>query len=144
MIDITPTKKVQLAWPENRYNNTAVTCLSVDRSGFDYAVIRVTIGANDAGFATFKLQESDDDSTFTDVPGSDFSVSPLTLPSASNGDTLWEWQVDLRGRMRYLKPALTAGNGVAGVFAAVVAELSRAEQAPYTATEQGLAGLAVL
>jgi hypothetical protein len=144
MIDITPTKKVQLAWPQNRINNAPVTCVSVDRSGFDYAVIRVTLGANDAGLTTFKLQESDDNSTFTDVPGADFSISPLSLPTASNGDTLWEWQIDLRGRRRYLKPALTAGNGTVGVFVAVVAELSRAEQAPTTAAEQGLAGLAAL
>ena len=75
---------------------------------------------NDAGLTTFKLQESDDNSTFTDVPGADFSVSPLSLPTASNGDTLWEWQIDLRGRRRYLKPALTAGNGTVGVFVAVV------------------------
>lgn len=144
MIDITQTKKVQIAWPGSRVNNAAVTCASVDRSGFDYAVVRVTIGATDCGFTTFKVQESDDNSTFTDVPGTDFSVSPLSLPTSANGDTLWEWQLDLRGRKRYLKPALTAGNGTVGAYVSAVAELYRAEQAPITAATQGLAGVAVV
>ena len=144
MIEITQSKKVQLAWPAARVNNAAVSCVSVDRSGFDYAVIRVTIGVTDVGFAALKLQESDDNSTFTDVPGTDFSVAPLALPASTNGDTLWEIQVDLRGgRKRYLKPLITVGNGTVGAFVAVSAELFRAEQAPITAATQGLAGVAV-
>ena len=145
MIHNTQTKKVQSVWPQARINNSAVTCASIDRKGFDYAVIRVAIGATDIGFTTFKLQESDDNSTFTDITGADFSVSPLTLPSSSNSNTIWEWQVDLRGsRKRYLRPAITIGNGSSGAFVSVTAELSRAEQAPYNATTQGLAGVAVV
>jgi hypothetical protein len=143
MIQITQTKKMQIAWPQARFNNAPVTCASVDRSSFDYAVVRVTIGANDCGFSTFKVQESDDNATWTDVPGTDFSIAPLTLPTSANVNTLWEWQLDLRPRKRYLRPALTAGNGTVGAFVTVSAELSRAEQTPITATAQGLAGLAV-
>jgi len=145
MIDLQQTKKVQSVWPQARINNSAVTCASVDRKGFDYAVVRVAIGATDIGFTTFKLQESDDNSTFTDITGADFSVSPLTLPSSSNSNTLWEWQVDLRGsRKRYLRPAITIGNGSAGAFVSSTVELSRAEQATYNATTEGLAGVAVV
>ena len=144
MIQITQSKKVQLAWPAARANNVTVNCASVDRSGYAYAVIRVSLGATDVGLTALKLQESDDNSTFTDVPGADFSVSPLSLPTSSNGDTLWEFQVDLRGgRKRYLKPVVTIGNGTVGAFVAVSAELFRAEQAPITAAAQGLAGMAV-
>lgn len=145
MIDIQQTKKVQIVWPQARINNAAVVCASVDRRGFDYAAIRVAIGATDVGFTTFKLQESDDNTTFTDIPGADFSVAPLTLPASTNSDTLWEWQVDLRGsRKRYLRPAITVGNGTSGAFVSATAELSRAEQAPYNAATQGLAGAAVV
>ena len=145
MIQITDTKKVQIVYPQARINNAAVTCASVDRSGFDYAVIRVAIGATDVGLTTFKLQEADDNSTFTDITGADFSISPLALPSSSNGDTIWEWQVDLRGtRKRYLRPAITVGNGSLGAFVVAEATLSRAEQSPYTATGEGLAGVAVV
>lgn len=144
MIEITQSKKVQLTWPAARVNNAPVGCLGVDRSGFDYAVVRVAIGANDCGYTTFKMQESDDNSTFTDVPGADFSIAPLVLPSPTNGDTLWEWQLDLRGRKRYLKPSLIAGNGSVGAYVSVTAELSRSEQAPITAAQQGLAGVAAV
>jgi hypothetical protein len=145
MIELTESKKFQSVWPQARINNAAVTCASVDRRGFDYAVVRVAIGATDVGFTTFKLQESDDNSTFTDIVGTDYSVSPLVLPSSSNSDTIWEWQVDLRGsRKRYLRPAITVGNGSLGAFVSAEVELSRAEQSPYNATTQGLAGVVVL
>ena len=145
MIQLTQTRKVQSVWPQARINNSAVTCASIDRRGFDYAVVRVTIGATDIGFTTFKLQESDDNSTFTDIGGADYSVSPLTPPSSSNSNTIWEWQVDLRGsRKRYLRPAITIGNGSSGAFVAAEAELFRAEQAPYNASTQGLTGVAVV
>jgi hypothetical protein len=87
------------------------------------------------------MQEADDNATFTDVPGTDFSVAPLVLPSAANGNTLWEFQLDLRSRKRYLKPSLVAGNGTLGVFVTAIAELFRAEQTPITAAQQGLAGV---
>lgn len=145
MIDITTTKKVQSVWPQARINNAAVTCATIDRRGFDYAVIRLSLGATDVALTTLKLQESDDNSTFTDVTGADFSVSPLSLPTSGSSNTLWEWQVDLRGsRKRYLRPAVTIGNGSLGAFVSVTAELSRAEQTPYNATTQNLGGLAVV
>src|SRR5207237_1830833 len=83
MIQIYQTKKVQSVWPQARINNAAVTCASVDRRGFDYAVVRVAIGATDIGFTTFKLQESDDNSTFTDISGADLSVAPLVIPATA-------------------------------------------------------------
>jgi len=145
MIEITTTKKVQSVWPQARINNAAVTCASVDRRGFDYAVVRLSLGATDVALTALKLQEADDNSTFTDITGADFSVSPLALPTSASSDTIWEWQVDLRGtRKRYLRPAITIGNGSLGAFVSVTAELSRAEQAPYNAATQNLAGVAVI
>jgi len=144
MIQNTISKKVQSVWPQARINNAAVTCASVDRRGFDYAVIRLALGATDVALTTLKLQESDDNSTFTDITGADFSISPLSLPTNASSNTLWEWQVDLRGtRKRYLRPAITIGNGSLGAFVSVTVELSRAEQAPYNATTQNLASVAV-
>ena len=145
MIDITSTKKSQSVWPQARLNNAAVTCASIDRRGFDYAVIRLSLGATDIALTTLKLQESDDNSTFTDISGADFSVAPLTLPTSGSSNTLWEWQVDLRGsRKRYLRAAITIGNGSLGAFVSVTAELGRAEQAPYSAATQNLAGAATV
>ena len=142
MIYETATKEVVLVAPAARQNNTAVTVSGVDRSGFDYAVIRAFVGANDIGFTTFKLQESDDNSTWTDVPGADYS-SAASLPG-STPNVIYGWEVDLKARKRYLRPALTVGNGTAGLFVAVVANLSRAKQAPATAAAKGYQAVVTL
>lgn len=142
MIYETATKEVVLVAPAARQNNTALTVSGVDRSGFDYAVIRAYVGANDIGFTTFKLQESDDNSTWTDVPGADYSAA-ATLPG-NTANVIYGWEVDLKGRKRYLRPALTVGNGTAGLFLAVVANLSRAKQAPATAAAKGYQAVVTL
>jgi hypothetical protein len=145
MLFATESKKLQSVWPQARINNSAVTCASVDRRGFDYAVVRVAIGATDVGFTVFKLQEADDNATFTDIPGADFSIAPLALPTSGSSDTIWEWQVELIGsRKRYLRPAITVGNGTSGAFVAAEVELFRAEQSPYNAASEGLGGVAVV
>jgi hypothetical protein len=128
-------KEVVLVEPQARINNAAVTVASVDRGGFDYAVIQSYVGANDVGFTTFKLQESDDNSTWSDVPGADFSIA-ATLPG-NTANVVYAWEVDLKGRKRYLRPAITVGSGSAGLFLTVVAMLGRAKQAPATPAAKG-------
>ena len=138
MIYATTTKDVVSVQPAARINNSAVTCAAVDRRGFDYAVAKLFIGANDIGLTVAKLQESDDDSTWTDIPGADFSIAGA-LPGSGDQTKIWLWDVDLRGRKRYLRPALTIGDGTLGSFVAVVFELSRAEEMPHTASQRGAA-----
>ncbi|HEX4123740.1 MAG TPA: hypothetical protein VHY37_03375 [Tepidisphaeraceae bacterium] len=138
MIYATTTKDIISVPPQARINNLAVTCTAVDRKGFDYAVAKLFIGANDIGLTVAKLQESDDDSTWTDIPGADFSIAG-ELPGSSAVNETWLWDVDLRGRKRYLRPALTVGSGGSGAYVTVVFELSRAEQMPHTAAERGAA-----
>src|SRR5258708_2312442 len=99
MITATTSKDAACIFPQARLNNASFTVTSVDRKTFDFATLEVSLGATDVGLTTFKLQESDDNSTWTDVTGGDFSVSG-TLPSSSNSNTLWAWDIDLRGRKR--------------------------------------------
>ncbi len=47
--------------------------------------------------------------------------------------------MDLRGRKRYLDVALTGGDGTAGTYAAVWANLFEGEVGPTTTTEKGAA-----
>jgi hypothetical protein len=137
MIYATTTKDVVSVQPTARINNSAVTCAAVDRKGFDYAVAKLFIGANDIGLTVAKLQESDTGSSnWTDIPGADFSVAGA-LPGSTDQNEIWLWDVDLRGRKRYLRPALTVGNGSSGAYVAVVFELSRAEEMPHTAAKRG-------
>jgi hypothetical protein len=72
------------------------------------------------------------------VTGLDFSVSPSTLPTATDDNHVFSFDVDLRGRKRYLKPVITIGNGTNGAYVNVLADLFRAEQMPHDAASRGL------
>ena len=135
-------KQIVLVEPQARINNSAVTVASVDRSGFDYAVIQAYVGANDIGFTTFKLQEADDNATWSDVPYADYSIA-AALPG-NTPDVVYAWEVDLKGRKRYLRPDITVGTGTSGLFLTVVATLGRAKQAPATAAAKGYQGVLTL
>jgi hypothetical protein len=140
MIEATITKDVVSVYPQARVNNASFSVTSVDRRDFDYATLEVTLGTTDVGLTTFKLQEADDNSTWTDVAGGDFSVSGV-LPSSSNSNTLWAWDINLTGRKRYLRPVITVGAGSLGAFLTAKFKLFRAEQTPYNAASRNLAGV---
>jgi hypothetical protein len=140
MIYATQSKTINVAPPGALVNNASVNCSAVDRKGFDYASIRVALGSTDAALTALKLQESDDDSTWSDIPGLDYSVSPATLPTTANANGIFTFDVNLIGRKRYLKPVITVGSGTNGAYVTVQADLSRAEQTPHDATSRGLAG----
>ncbi len=111
MIHATLSKTINVAPPGAIVNNASVTCLAVDRKDFDYAVFKIVLGSTDASLTALKLQESDDNSTFADVAGLDYSLAPAALPTASDGNHVFSFDVDLRGRKRYLKPVVTVGTG---------------------------------
>lgn len=121
-------------------DNTAYSTTTIDCMGFDELLITVILGAMDIAVAALKLQESDDSgmSGAVDIAGADFSVSPATLPSATADDTLVQIHVRLGGlRKRYLDLSFTAGDGAAGTYAAVIAQLSRGEIVPNNAADRG-------
>lgn len=121
-------------------DNAAYTTAIVDTKGFREATFLISFGVMDIAVAALKLTESDASNmaSATDVPSADFSVSPLTLPSATDDGTQSAIFVNLMGRKRYLDLTFTAGDGSAGTFAVVTCILSRAEQMPDTATKRGL------
>jgi hypothetical protein len=92
----------------------------------------------DIAMAVAKLQMSNTDGSYADVTGGDFSVSPATLPSATDDGTWVAWHVNLVGKKRYFDVSLTTGDGAAGTYLAAFAILSRGEQAPATAAARGL------
>jgi hypothetical protein len=77
-------KTVGITPPAAIIDNAAATTASVDTKGFSKARIVVYLGALDIAVSAMKLRHSDDDSTYSDISGADFSVSPLTLPSATD------------------------------------------------------------
>jgi hypothetical protein len=78
----------------------------------------------------------------TDITGADFSVSPATLPSATDDNHFYGIHVKLGGpRKRYMDLSFTAGDGAAGTFASVNALLGKGEADPSTAATRGFTQL---
>ncbi len=123
-------------------NGAGVSTLtaSIDARGFSYAQIvasaTITNGLHTTAANTI-LEESDDNSTFTTVTT---GLSQVTTSAATSVAKV-AWNVDLRGRKRYLKPtvglAATAGINLTAV-------LSDAADQPSTATEAGTINVAYL
>lgn len=98
---------------------------SVDLLGFDSVAFVATTGARTAsGAFTLKLQESDDNATFTDVDA-DHYQAPVSGNLAADSTA----KVGYRGFKRYVRPILTKGSGTS-IFASVIAIKGNAVDKP--------------
>lgn len=143
MIQAQAVKVAPLVIPVS-LNNATATSLIVDTQGFHYGDIVIQIGASAGELSALKLQEDDasDGNTATDITGAAFTGDDLP-GTASDGDTL-SIKLPLGGtRKRYLKLVATEDNTGAMLFSAT-ALLSRADEAPDTATKRGLAAEVIL
>lgn len=142
-------KFVSITPPAAIVDNAAFATGTLDTLGFAYAEIFVYLGALDIAVAALKVTESDDSGMAgeTDITGTVFGTdandtgSASTLPSATDDNKCYKFEIDLRGRKRYLDLKLTGGDGTAGTFACAFAFLSRGAQVPTTAAEKGIAQL---
>jgi hypothetical protein len=144
LIESTTDKIVTLLAPGVIVNTAAFAPLVLDTLGFDYVDIYVQLGFTDIALTVLKLMESDVEASATTltsgtlVPGTDYSVSPQTLP-ASGSDALIAFHVNCTGaRKRYLLPAITIGTGSTGGYVVAWAVLSRGDIASSTAAQRGL------
>jgi hypothetical protein len=116
----------------------------IDTAGFKYASIDVIFSpftaATSAYASVLKVQESDvSGSGQADVTG--LSVTAGAGSTTGNVGAVARFNVDLRGRKRFLTVVTSPGNTVA---VATSARLSKAEQHATTATEAGVNNVASL
>ncbi len=139
-------KRFAVTPPAAIVDNAAVTTATIDTLGFRELEVLIFLGATDIAVAAMKLRQSDDSgmSGAADVAGADFSVLPLTLPSATDDNKFFSIHVDLRGKKRYMDLTLTGGDGSAGAFFTVIALLAAAEDVPSTAAERGVSQEAIV
>ena len=144
MIPAQRQKFVKITPPAAIKDNGAYTTTELDTVGYDYCQIVVFLGATDIAITVLKVQESDTSgSGMADVTGLIYGTSnQLTgsvsvLPSATDDNKFFLFDIDLRGRKRYLDLAATAGDGTAGTFLSAFAILSRAEDGGNLAADQG-------
>ena len=107
--------------PLLRSANTAVNGTGVDLVGtgnfFRSAMLLTIAGAITDGTHTFKLQESDDNSTFTDVGAADLSGS-LTAVTTANASSVQ--RQSYTGSKRYLRAVVTTSGATTGGNTAAV------------------------
>jgi hypothetical protein len=115
----------------------------IDTAGFRYASIDVVYSpftATTSAYASVcKVQESDaSGSGQTDITGLSVTAGAGSTTGANVG-AIARFNIDLRGRKRYLTVVTSPGNTVAVVTAA---RLSKAEQHAVTATEANVNNVA--
>jgi hypothetical protein len=132
-------------------DNASLTTNVIDCKGFNFLRVVVYFGAMDIAVTALKLQEADaasDATTLTsgaDITGTVFGTATIdagstsALPTATDDNKFFTFEVDLRGRKRYVKPVVTCGDRAAGTYVCVWAELDRGEQCPTTAAQKGVA-----
>jgi hypothetical protein len=145
MIAAQSDKWVSVTPPAAIVDNASLTTATVDTAGYAYARFFLYLGAMDIAMTALKVQESDDSgmSGAADITGlvygtsSGISGSASSLPSATDDNKCFVFEIDLRGRKRYLDLVATCGDGTAGTYATAFCLLSRASDAPVTAAERG-------
>jgi hypothetical protein len=147
MINAQNTKWVSVTPPAAIVDNASLTTASIDTLGYDYCEIYLYLGATDIAMTVLKVQESDTDSGYADVTGLVYGTSAgiggstSALPTATDDNKCFKFEVDLRGRKRYLDLVATCGDGAAGTYATAFALLSRAKDTPVTATERNFGNI---
>ncbi len=124
-----------------------MTTTEIDTVGFDYAEIYVVLGATDIAMTELKVTESDTSgSGHADISGlvygtdNDIEGNASALPSDTDDNKLFKFEIDLRARKRYLDLSGTVGNGTTGTFVTAFAVLSKADEAPVTVAGRGMGG----
>jgi hypothetical protein len=126
------------------FGATNVTTLtaSIDTRGFGFARI-YCVGNTSTGLSTTLadniLQESDDNSAFTTITaaGAGTAYTPTTTTQSTNLAKI-VYEVDLRGRKRYLKPTFRTNATTEPI---IMVELSEPSDGCTTAAEIGTAFL---
>lgn len=103
--------------------NSDQTGASADLSGYDAAMAVMHCGAVTDGTHTPKLQESDDNSTFTDVAAADLDGSFAAMTANSIQ------RVGYAGAKRYIRVYVTSSGTTGAVYGAVIS-LGKPAQAP--------------
>jgi hypothetical protein len=119
--------------PLLRSANATVNGIGVDLSGtgnfFRAAMLLVIAGAITDGTHTFKLQESDDNSSFTDVGAGDLQGS-LTAVTTGNQNSVQ--RLSYLGSKRYLRAVVTTATATTGGNTAAVILMSSGSGQPVT------------
>lgn len=148
MLDANNFKLVSITPPAAIIDNASATTAEIDTKGWEHARIVAYLGATDVAMSALKVTESDTSgSDHADITGLVFGTSTdidgatSALPGAGDDNKFFVFDIDLRGRKRYLDVTATCGDGSAGTFLTIWAELYRGDVAPHTVAGHGAGGM---
>jgi hypothetical protein len=123
--------------------STATATLTIDTLGYDHASVTVLRASNASTvFANvIKVEESDDNSAYSNVTALvGGGVGGFSIPAVSNTSvtSVLKMDIDTKAKKRYLKVSYTPG---VTATLAMVADLSRGEESPTSASEANVIGL---
>jgi hypothetical protein len=140
-------KYVNLTPPGALVDNASLTVAELDTQGYDRLQVLLILGATDIACTACELTEADATGTsHAEWDGSDFNGdtevdgTTAALPSATDDDGIFVWDVNLKNRMRFIDATITVGDGTAGGYYTVIAILSRGTESPVGVSERGAAG----
>ena len=149
MIHTLQEKLVSVTAPISQATNTSATTITIDRAGWDFAMITLYLGVGDTGVSVFKVQESDDSGMAgaADIVGTRYGTDPdyfgvtSVLPSATDDGKFFVIPVNLLGKKRYIDVVCTLPAVGAASVLAIWCELSRGEKGPETAAGFGVGNM---
>ena len=136
--------KVLATLPTAAVGATATSTLTIDRLGYDHVSVSAIRASNASTvFASvLKVEESDSSgSGYSDVTalvGGGSGGFSIPAVSDTNSAAIVKMDIDARAKKRYLRVSMTPG---ASATLGIVAHLSKAEEAPVSASEAGVIGL---
>jgi len=138
-------KIVAITLSETITDAASLTTAEVDTSGFDYADVYFYLGTTDIAVTALAVTQSDSSgSGHANVTGliwgtsSNIAGSTSTLPTATDDDNWFKFEIDLRGKKRYLDFTITFGDGTLGGWGHAFCILKRAKHGPVSASEKGV------
>ena len=141
-------KYLSITPPAAIIDNASVTTAEIDTKGWQHCTIVCYLGATDIAMTALKVTESDTSgSDHADVTGlvfgtsTDIDGSTSALPSDADDNKFFVFDIDLRGRKRYLDVTATCGNGTLGTYLTVLAILSQGDAAPVSVAGMGCGGV---
>lgn len=140
-------KYLNLTPPAAIVDDASLAVTEIDTKGWSRLQFLVILGATDIALTACKLTHGDTSgSGHTDLDGADFDGetdiegNTDALPSATDDDGIFVFDVDLRHTKRYIDAVITVGDGTSGGFYTVQAILSEPEKVPDTVALHGATG----
>lgn len=140
-------KFIGITPPAAIIDNASATTAEIDTKGFEKLRIFAYLGASDIAMTALKVGEGDTSGAMTDITASVFGTATdiegaaSALPSATDDNKAFCWDIDLRGRKRYIDVVATCGDGSAGTFVTLFAFGLNADAAPVTKAGFGVGGM---